>query len=236
MSPTEYKASLLSLSIDTKVLSFGDYTLKSGRKSPYFMTTTLLHTAPLLHAVAASFADVISQPPFTTTDAQTQKPTPQFDILFGPAYKGVPLATSVMTEIGRRDTSGVYANVSYSFNRKEAKAHGEGGNIVGAPLRGKRVVIIDDVITAGTALREAVGIIENEGGVVAGVLILMDRQERVSDEDGKSAVQAAQEALGADKPVVPLLRFTDIIEELGSKIGEENLKNMLEYKQRYGAL
>ncbi|KAI5300256.1 hypothetical protein KEM56_002609 [Ascosphaera pollenicola] len=229
---TDYKASLLSLLISSNVLSFGTFTLKSGRTSPYFMTTTMLHTAPLLHATASAFASILSSPPFA------EKDEPTFDILFGPAYKGIPLATATMNELGvRNSATSAWANVSYSFNRKEAKSHGEGGNIVGAPLKGKRCVIIDDVITAGTALREAVDIIEKEGGIVAGVLVLMDRQERVKEDDPekKSAIQTAEEALGGNVPIIPLLRFQDIIDKLGSEIGEENINKMKEYKERYGA-
>lgn len=236
-SAADYKASLLSLLISSNVLSFGTYTLKSGRTSPYFMTTTMLHTAPLLHATASAFASILSASPFAETDADGNT-QPTFDILFGPAYKGIPLATATMNELGvRNSATSAWANVSYSFNRKEAKAHGEGGNIVGAPLKGKRCVIIDDVITAGTALREAVDIIEKEGGIVAGVLVLMDRQERVKEDDPekKSAIQTAEEALGGNVPIVPLLRFQDIIDKLGNEIGEENINKMKAYKERYGA-
>ncbi|KAI5282775.1 orotate phosphoribosyltransferase [Ascosphaera aggregata] len=236
-SSADYKTSLLSLLISSNVLSFGTYTLKSGRTSPYFMTTTMLHTAPLLHATASAFANILSNAPFAEKDAEGNV-QPTFDILFGPAYKGIPLATATMNELGvRNSAASAWASVSYSFNRKEAKAHGEGGNIVGAPLKGKRCVIIDDVITAGTALREAVDIIEKEGGIVAGVLVLMDRQERVKEEDPekKSAIQTAEEALGGNVPIVPLLRFQDIIEKLGNEIGGENIRKMKEYKERYGA-
>ncbi|PGH27974.1 orotate phosphoribosyltransferase [Polytolypa hystricis UAMH7299] len=234
---SDYKSNLLGHLISSSVLSFGSYTLKSGRESPYFFTTTLLHTAPLLHATASACASVLSAAPFAAAhpDGNGVK-KPNFDILFGPAYKGIPLCTAVMNELGVRDAGrGDWSNVSYSFNRKEAKAHGEGGSIVGAPLRGKRVVIIDDVITAGTALREAVGIIEKEGGVVVGVLVLLDRQERVSETESKSAVGVAQSSLGGNVPVRAVLGLSDIIEKLGAEIGEENLKRLKEYRARYGA-
>ncbi|EGE06307.1 orotate phosphoribosyltransferase [Trichophyton equinum CBS 127.97] len=230
----DYKANLLSILISSKVLSFGSYVLKSGRNSPYFFTTTLLHTAPLLHATASACATVLSSPPFVKSQ-EGKTVTPNFDIIFGPAYKGIPLSTAVLNELGVRDTQGVWDNVSYSFNRKEAKSHGEGGNIVGAPLKGKRIVIIDDVITAGTALREAVGIIEKEGGIVVGVLVLLDRQERVNDTETKSAVGAAQRDLGESIPVRAVLNLNDIIEKLGDDIGKENLEKLLEYRAKYGA-
>ncbi|KMP06605.1 orotate phosphoribosyltransferase [Coccidioides immitis RMSCC 3703] len=227
----DYKTNLLSHLISNKVLSFGSYTLKSGRNSPYFFTTTLLHTAPLLHATASACASVLSSPPFVTTSTPDGTPRPNFDIIFGPAYKGIPLCTAVLNELGVRDTTGAWNNISYSFNRKEAKAHGE----VGAPLKGKKIVIIDDVITAGTALREAVGIIEKEGGTVVGVLVLLDREERVNDNEKKSAVGCAQRDLGENVPVKAVLSLSDIIEKLGNDIGEENLKRLKEYRAQYGA-
>lgn len=234
MSSEDYKSHLLSTLISSNVLSFGSYVLKSGRESPYFFTTTLLHTAPLLHATASACAHTLSQPPFVTT-GENSSITPKFDIIFGPAYKGIPLCTSVLTELGLRDSQGAWDGVSYAFNRKEAKAHGEGGNIVGAPLRGKRVVIIDDVITAGTALREAVGIIEKEGAIVVGVLVLLDREERVSDTESRSAIGVAEKDLGGNIPVRAVLGLTDIIEKLGNEIGEENLRKLKEYRDKYGA-
>ncbi|KAI1911668.1 orotate phosphoribosyltransferase [Ophidiomyces ophidiicola] len=232
---TDYKTKLLSHLISNNVLSFGSYTLKSGRNSPYFFTTTLLHTAPLLHATASACATVLSSPPFVNASDDSASLQPRFDIIFGPAYKGIPLCTAVLNELGVRDTTGAWANVSYSFNRKEAKAHGEGGNIVGAPLKGKRIVIIDDVITAGTALREAVSIIEKEGGIVVGVLVLLDREERVNDTEKNSAVGCAQRDLGDNVPVRAVLGLSDIIEKLGNDIGEENLKRLKEYRAQYGA-
>ncbi|KAI1940551.1 orotate phosphoribosyltransferase [Ophidiomyces ophidiicola] len=232
---TDYKTKLLSHLISNNVLSFGSYTLKSGRNSPYFFTTTLLHTAPLLHATASACATVLSSPPFVNASGDSASLQPKFDIIFGPAYKGIPLCTAVLNELGVRDTTGAWANVSYSFNRKEAKAHGEGGNIVGAPLKGKRIVIIDDVITAGTALREAVSIIEKEGGIVVGVLVLLDREERVNDTEKNSAVGCAQRDLGDNVPVRAVLGLSDIIEKLGNDIGEENLKRLKEYRAQYGA-
>ncbi|EEP77606.1 hypothetical protein UREG_02455 [Uncinocarpus reesii 1704] len=237
MSPSpDYKTNLLSHLISNNVLSFGSYTLKSGRNSPYFFTTTLLHTAPLLHATASACATVLSSPPFVSSAQNDGSPArPNFDIIFGPAYKGIPLCTAVLNELGVRDTTGAWDNVSYSFNRKEAKAHGEGGNIVGAPLKGKKVVIIDDVITAGTALREAVGIIEKEGGTVVGVLVLLDREERVNDAEKKSAVGCAQRDLGGNVPVRAVLGLSDIIDKLGNDIGDENLKRLKDYRAQYGA-
>ncbi|KAL2815679.1 phosphoribosyltransferase-like protein [Aspergillus granulosus] len=235
----DYKASLLPLLISNKVLSFGTYTLKSGRESPYFFTSSLLHTAPLLRATSAAYASVLSSPPFVTTAADGTT-TPNFDIIFGPAYKGIPICAAVVNELAVRDSlsdspKGTWDNVSYSFNRKEAKDHGEGGNIVGAPLKGKKVVIVDDVITAGTALREAVGIIEKEGGIVSGVVVLLDREERVSDSESKSAIGVAQRDLGEKIPIRAVIGLHDLIEKLGNEIGESEVQRLKDYRARYGA-
>ncbi|GIJ98592.1 orotate phosphoribosyltransferase [Aspergillus viridinutans] len=233
----DYKASLLPLLISNNVLSFGTYTLKSGRESPYFFTSSLLHTAPLLRATSAAYASGLSAEPFVKTAADGT-PSPNFDIIFGPAYKGIPIAAAVTNELAVRDSiagTHTWDNVSYSFNRKEAKDHGEGGNIVGAPLKGKRVVIVDDVITAGTALREAVGIIQKEGGIVAGVVVLLDREERVSDAEPKSAVGVAQRDLGESIPIRAVIGLHDLIEKLGDKIGESEIQRLKDYRARYGA-
>ncbi|KAL3483045.1 phosphoribosyltransferase-like protein [Aspergillus germanicus] len=235
----DYKATLLPLLISNKVLSFGTYTLKSGRESPYFFTSSLLHTAPLLRATSAAYASVLSAAPFVTTAADGTT-TPNFDIIFGPAYKGIPICAAVVNELAVRDSlagapKGTWDNVSYSFNRKEAKDHGEGGNIVGAPLKGKRVVIVDDVITAGTALREAVGIIEKEGGIVSGVVVLLDREERVSDNESKSAIGVAQRDLGEKIPIRSVIGLHDLIEKLGGEIGESEVQRLKDYRARYGA-
>ncbi|KAJ5907644.1 Orotate phosphoribosyltransferase [Penicillium taxi] len=233
----DYKATLLPLLISNNVLSFGSFVLKSGRESPYFFTSTRLHTAPLLRASSAAYASVLSAEPFVTPAADgTFKPN--FDIIFGPAYKGIPICAAVTNELAVRDSlsgSSTWDNVSYSFNRKEAKAHGEGGNIVGAPLKGKRIIIVDDVITAGTALREAVDIIEKEGGIVAGVVVLLDREERVSDLEPKSAIGVAQRSLGGNIPIRAVISLQDLIEKLGDKIGEAEVQRLKDYRSRYGA-
>ncbi|KAF7715964.1 Orotate phosphoribosyltransferase [Penicillium ucsense] len=235
----DYKSTLLPLLISNNVLSFGTFTLKSGRESPYFFTSSRLHTAPLLRASSAAYASVLSAEPFVTkaADGSIQ---PNFDIIFGPAYKGIPICAAVTNELAVRDSlsgssQGTWDNVSYSFNRKEAKAHGEGGNIVGAALKGKRVMIVDDVITAGTALREAVGIIEKEGGIVAGVVVLLDREERVSDSESKSAIGVAQRDLGGNIPIRAVIGLHDLIEKLGDKIGAAEVQRLKDYRARYGA-
>lgn len=244
---TDSKSSFVDALVSSGVLSFGQYTLKSGRQSPYFITTTRLHSAPLLNATAAACADVLMSPPFaepvsappSASDSSATTSTPKFDILFGPAYKGIPLCTATVNELGARSRAtgnGVATNpwsaISYAFNRKEAKRHGEGGNIIGAPLRGCRVVIFDDVITAGTALREAVDLIAAEGGQLVGVVVLMDRQERLSEEEPRSALRVAETQVNV--PVRALVGLADVVEVLGERIGPENLQRLRAYREIYG--
>lgn len=249
-SNTDPKLTLLPLLPTTSALTFGTYTLKSGRISPYFFNSSLLYTASLHHAVSTAYASVLSSPPFTSTPhsptptSAEATPLPNYDILFGPAYKGIVLAGSILPLLlqlaAKRahpssSTLNPFAHVAYAYNRKEAKAHGEGGNLVGAPVKGKRVVIVDDVITAGTAVREAAELIRQEGGVVVGVVVLLDRQERVNDEESRSALGVASEELGV--PVRAVIQFSDLIEALQQGripgAGEDELRRMKEYRERY---
>lgn len=230
MASEKAKAELFPLLLKASALTFGTYTLKSGRVSPYFFTSSLLHTSGLLAAVARAYASVLTTSPFS--DA---KNAPTYDILFGPAYKGIPISAVVTREL--ENAGPAYAGVSYSFNRKEAKDHGEGGTIVGAPLKGKRVVIIDDVMTAGTALREAVSIIQARGGIVVGVVLLLTRQERVSEAESRSAMKVAEDELKV--PVRAVLNFEDIIEAVKAGqidgAGPEQLEQMRVYREKYGS-
>ncbi|EXJ90638.1 orotate phosphoribosyltransferase [Capronia coronata CBS 617.96] len=243
MAPVDSpKQTLLQSLLKSSVLSFGSYTLKSGRTSPYFVTSSLLHTSKLLGAVARAYASVLTAPPFSlplgTEEAGSEADgslSPHFDILFGPAYKGIPLSAIVVREL---EFSGKnFENVSYAFNRKEAKDHGEGGIIVGAPLKGKRVVVIDDVMTAGTALREAIAIIKAQGGIVVGVVLLLTRQERVSDTEPRSAMKVAEDDLGI--PVRAVLKFDDLVKAIEDGqvegAGPEQLEQMKVYRDKYGS-
>lgn len=238
----EAKAGLLPLLLRANALTFGEYTLKSKRVSPYFFTSSTLHTAECLEAVARAYAALLTSPPFSKishsslVDSYAPAPVPSFDVLFGPAYKGIPLASLVTRELmtmGGKE----FGNVSYSFNRKEAKDHGEGGTIVGAPLSDKKVVIIDDVMTAGTAMREAVDIIHKQGGTVVGVVLLLNRQERVSDQEARSALGVAEAELKV--PVKAVLTLEDIMVAVkDGKIegaGDEELKKMKSYRGKYGS-
>jgi len=167
----DYQRQFLEFALARQVLRFGEFTLKSGRKSPYFFNAGLFNTGASLAAIGKCYAQAVVESGI------------RFDMLFGPAYKGIPLATvtaAALAEHHGRD-------LPYCFNRKEAKDHGEGGNLVGAPLKG-RVLIVDDVITAGTAVREAVSIIRAAGAEPVGLVIALDRQER-----GQGALSAVKE-------------------------------------------
>lgn len=170
--PTPDPAPLIQLALQHEALRLGDFTLKSGRSSPYFFNMAQLHTGQALRTLAAAYADLLE-------DAE-------IDLLFGPAYKGIPLVAAVTTELAARGR-----DLPWAFNRKEAKTHGEGGSLVGAPISG-RIAILDDVLTAGTAIRESVQIIHANGGQAAVAVIALNRQE--PGADGRTAV----EALAAD--------------------------------------
>ncbi|KAF7509619.1 hypothetical protein GJ744_007657 [Endocarpon pusillum] len=253
---TDAKHSLLPLLPTTSALTFGTYTLKSGRQSPYFFNSSLLYTASLHHAVCSAYASVLTSPPFTPkpqslyssstpseSSNSTPIPVPTYDVLFGPAYKGIVLSGSILpflllqTQDTGNPTTTVspFNSISYAYNRKEPKPHGEGGSLVGCPVKNKRVVIVDDVITAGTAIREAVNLIRAEGGIVVGVVVLLDRQERVSEEEPRSALGVASEELGV--PVKAVIRFEDLIGAVEEGripgAGEKELRRMKEYREKY---
>jgi len=173
----DYQREFIEFALQKEVLRFGEFTLKSGRVSPYFFNAGLFDTGESLSRLGRYYAQAIM-------DSGVQ-----FDVLFGPAYKGIPLAAA--TAVALADHHG--RDVPYCFNRKEAKAHGEGGHLVGAPLQG-RVMIIDDVITAGTAIREAVDIIRANDATAAAVVIALDRMEKGRDE--RSAIQEIEADYG----------------------------------------
>jgi orotate phosphoribosyltransferase len=195
-------------------LRFGEFTLKSGRVSPYFFNAGLFNTGGAMLALGRFYASAL-------VDSGVG-----YDMLFGPAYKGIPLVTVTATALADRHD----IDRPLAFNRKEAKDHGEGGSIVGAPLRG-RVLIVDDVITAGTAIRESEALIGAAGAEPAGVLIALDRQERGRGE--RSAVQEVEESMGV--PVVSIIGLDDLIEHLGSESGfGSQLAAVAAYRDAYG--
>ena len=193
----QYQKEFLDFAIEQQVLRFGEFTLKSGRKSPYFFNAGLFHSGEAISKLGQFYASAMVNAGL------------EFDLLFGPAYKGIPLATATAVALFEKHNR----NVPWCFNRKEAKDHGEGGNIVGAPLEG-RVVIVDDVITAGTAIREVMTIIEQTDATPAAVVVAMDRQEKGQGESATlkelSAIQEVERDL--DIPVLSIVSLSDLLE------------------------
>ena len=215
----DHRSRFLSLAIDANALRFGEFTLKSGRSSPYFFNAGCFDSGAALAGLAACYADAL--------DAAGTG----FDLLFGPAYKGIPLATALACEYARRGR-----NLPVAFNRKEAKTHGEGGQLIGAPLQGRRVLVVDDVITAGTAVREALQTITAAGGEVAAVAIALDRQEALDPaRSRRSAAQVLTSERGV--PVVAVATLDDL---LAFSSGMPDLVTwqpaLQAYRDRYGSL
>jgi len=207
-----YQRDFLELAIAQNVLRFGNFTLKSGRQSPYFFNAGLFNTARSLAQLGRFYAAAIQQSGIA------------FDMLFGPAYKGIPLVTATAIALSEQ------RDVPYCFNRKEVKDHGEGGAIVGSTLAG-RVLLIDDVISAGTAIREAVQMIEAAGAQLAGVVIALNRQER--GQTALSAVQEIEQSYGIQ--VVSIIDLDILITYLGLKAEQaETLEAIQAYRHKYG--
>lgn len=214
-----YQKEFVDLALAENALRFGVFTLKSGRESPYFFNAGLFCDGAALAALGRCYAAAIVASGVA------------FDMLFGPAYKGIPLVAA--TAIALADHHG--RNVPYCFNRKEAKDHGEGGVLVGAPLQG-RVVIIDDVITAGTSVRESVQLIREAGAEPAAVLIALDRMERAGADDALSAHSAVQEVQATyGIPVVSIASLADIMAVLEGDAGLAAHRPAVQaYRERYG--
>lgn len=209
-----YQQDFLSFALEQGVLRFGEYTLKSGRISPYFFNAGLFQTGSALSRLGQFYAQAIVESGL------------QFDMLFGPAYKGIPLAAAV--SIALYEKHGL--DYPYAFNRKEAKDHGEGGTIVGAPLKG-RVLVIDDVMTAGTAIREAAAIVSGQGAQLAGVAISLDRQERGQGQ--LSAVQEVKANFGV--PVISIVGLGDVIQHVQDSVSDASLLAAIQsYREQYG--
>ena len=212
----EFQKNFLHFVIENEILRFGEFTLKSGRISPYFFNAGLFNTGGKLSFLAGCYADAI-------VDAKIE-----YDVLFGPAYKGIPLATATSMALANKHN----VNKPYCFNRKEAKAHGEGGSIVGAQLSGN-VLIVDDVITAGTAVREAAGIISSNGAHLNGIAVAMDRQEK-----GTGSLSAIQEIEQSYQiKVVSIISLQDIVNYLMASENEQlqpYLDAVVAYREEYG--
>jgi len=210
----DYQKDFISYALNSGVLRFGEFQLKSGRTSPYFFNTGLFNTGLQLGKLGRFYAQALIQSGIDV------------DILYGPAYKGIPLVSA--TSIAYVQLAG--EDIPFAFNRKEAKDHGEGGVLVGAPLQGK-VIILDDVITAGTSVRESIEIINKAGAVPAGVLIALDRQEK--GQNNNSAIQEVEQQFGI--PVVSIISLANIVDYLTANASDQ-VNNIKEYQQIYGIL
>jgi orotate phosphoribosyltransferase len=210
----QYQKEFIEFAIERGVLKFGEFTLKSGRTSPYFFNAGLFNQGSDLARLGRFYA------------AALQDSGVNYDLLFGPAYKGIPIATAAA--IALYDT--YQKDVPYCFNRKEKKDHGEGGNLVGSPLKG-RIMLVDDVITAGTAIRESMEIVQANGAELAGVLIALDRQEKGKGE--LSAIQEVEHDYGAT--VISIVKLNDVIEYLkNSPDFAQYLDKVTAYRAEYG--
>lgn len=215
----EYQIAFIELALSRGALRFGRFTLKSGRESPYFFNAGLFSDGAALSQLGRCYAEALVRSGLA------------FDMLFGPAYKGIPLVTA--TAIALADHHG--RSVPYAYNRKEPKPHGEGGSLVGAALAG-RVIIVDDVISDGAAKRESIELIRGAGARPAGILLAMDRQERGEGE--RTAVEEMQARFGV--PCVSIVTLDDLIAALGTgaaepmHVSEEQLTSLRSYRDRYG--
>jgi orotate phosphoribosyltransferase len=214
----DYQREFIEFAIEKQVLRFGEFTLKSGRVSPYFFNAGMFKTGGDLARLGRFYAA-------TLMDAKID-----FDLVFGPAYKGIPIATT--TTVALFDHHNI--DVPYCFNRKEAKTHGEGGSLVGAELEGK-IMLVDDVITAGTAIRESMEIIKAHGAQLSGVLIALDRQEKGQGE--LSAIQEVERDFGTQ--VAAIVTLGDVVTYLEKQVESkpelaENLASIKKYRLNYG--
>lgn len=213
-----FKNQFIDAAVSSNALRFGSFTLKSGRISPYFFNLGLFNSGEVLVQLATAYATTILESGI------------EFDVIFGPAYKGIPIAALTLAKIAELDPS--KGKLEYAFNRKEAKDHGEGGNIVGGSLEGRRVLIVDDVITAGTAINEARSIIEGAKGSVVGVITALDRQERTADST-VSALTAVSQRFNV--PVLSIVNLSDIISHLSGSLSAEQIQSLKDYQKEYGA-
>ncbi len=209
-----YQSEFIDLCVRLGVLKFGSFKLKSGRDSPYFFNAGLFSSGAAIAAVGRAYSDALVASELT------------FDMLFGPAYKGIPLVTAAAAALAERHG----LDLPFAFNRKESKDHGEGGITVGSPLQG-RVLIVDDVITAGTAIRESIDLIRAAGAHPAGVLLALDRQERGAISP-LSAVQEVREQFGI--PVMAVISLSDLMHHMRETGRLAELADMQRYRDRYG--
>lgn len=213
----EYQRAFVDFMLEVQVLTFGDFTTKSGRKTPYFVNTGLYRTGTQLRKLGHAYADAI------------ERAFPEgFDVLFGPAYKGIPLVAAVSAAFAERGL-----DVAFCFNRKEAKDHGEGGTLVGHRLQdGDRVLIVEDVTTAGTSIRETVPVLRSAAAVeLAGLVVSVNRQERGTGERTALAELAEEFSM----PTHAIVTLDEILEHLGERLGAEDRERIAAYRAQYGA-
>nr|WP_317199120.1 orotate phosphoribosyltransferase [uncultured Psychrobacter sp.] len=216
----------IQLALDNQVLKFGEFVLKSGRVSPYFFNAGLLATGEMLSLLARGYADALAKQMATANNVDNE---PEL-VIFGAAYKGIPFVAATAQALWQHH--GI--NAKWGYNRKEAKTHGEGGNLVGADVSGKAVWVLDDVITAGTAMREVVEILEQAGARVAGIIVALDRKEKGQSE--RSAIQELAATLQV--PVLALVDIDNLIEYLADDNSQNKdatqLAKMQQYREQYG--
>ena len=216
-----YKSDLIQHAMSVDALRFGEFTLKSGRISPYFFNAGLLSTGPILATLSTAYAATIAE-------ALQSSAIPEFDVLFGPAYKGIPFAaTTAMTLYTQHKIA-----VGFAYDRKEVKDHGEGGNMVGVPVKGKKVVVLDDVMTSGKAVRGAIETVRQNGGEVVGVIQALDREE-VGQDGVSSTVKELEELIGEGR-VFSILKMRDLMIWLEKNGMTKDLENMKVYWDKYG--
>ena len=208
----------IEVALKNNVLKFGEFTLKSGRISPYFFNAGLLSTGELLSVLANGYADALAK--------QLQSSDSKDLVIFGAAYKGIPFVAATAQALWNNHQ----INADWGYNRKEAKDHGEGGMLVGADLKGKSVWVIDDVMTAGTAMREVVVLLEKSEAKVAGIIVALDRKEKGQSE--QSAIQELAQSLNV--PVLALVTMDDITEYVAKNGTQEELAKMQAYREQYG--
>lgn len=210
---TDWQYEFITLALQVNALRFGEFTLKSGRLSPYFFNIGHFNNGDSIAKLGKFYATLLEQSKI------------EYDCIFGPAYKGIPLVNATVISLA----NDYGKSVPFCFNRKEVKQHGEGGQLIGAPLQGK-VIIIDDVITAGTAIHESMKLLNSQNATLTGVMIALDRQER--GQGNESTIIEIQKLYNA--PVISIITFNDLIEYLSHKPGNESiLHKMQEYRLQY---
>ncbi|KIY53861.1 orotate phosphoribosyltransferase [Fistulina hepatica ATCC 64428] len=215
-----YQTALIEASMSVGALQFGSFVLKSGRTSPYFINAGLLNTGPILATLSTAYAHTI--------ESRFWSVGVQFDVLFGPAYKAIPFASTTAMVLH----TSFNIDVGFAYDRKEVKDHGEGGKVVGVPLNGKRVVILDDVMTSGKAIREAMETVESQGGKIVGVVQLLDREE-VGRDGTSSTVQEIESIIGVGR-VQSILKMKDLVSWLEEQGMTKETVAMKGYRDKYG--